>query len=77
MEGNESCYILSFAMRAILFADKIYKVRTEIESVVNSDFTHALKYRKNKREGRTIRDVEVHFDYQNAKAIYREKGRIR
>ena len=75
MEGNESCYILSFAVRTNAFADKIYKVRTEIESVVNSDFTHALKYRKKQREGRTIRDVEVHFDYQNAKAIYREKGK--
>ena len=52
MEGNESCYILSFAVRTNAFADKIYKVRTEIESVVNSDFTHALKYRKKQREGR-------------------------
>ena len=66
MEGNESCYVLSFSVRTNAFADKIYKVRTEIESVVNSTFTRSVSYSKRQREGSTQRDIEVKFDYQNS-----------
>ena len=75
MEGNESCYVLSFSVRTNAFADKIYKVRTEIESVVNSTFTRSVSYSKRQREGSTQRDIEVKFDYQNSKSVYQEKDR--
>lgn len=74
-EGRESCYVLFFSVRTNAFADKIYKVRTEIKSVVNSAFTRSISYSKKQREGNTQRDIEVKFDYQNSKSVYKEKNK--
>ena len=74
-EGNESFYHLSFRVRTNSFADKIYRVRTEIESVVSSDFSRSISYQKKQREGRTQKDILVEFDYQKKRASYQEKGK--
>ena len=74
VDGNESLYHLSFRVRTNSFADKIYKVRTEIQSVVSSNFSRSLSYRKKQREGRTQKDIFVQFDYKKNRASYQEKG---
>ena len=73
--GDENFYHVSFRVRTNSFADKIYRVRTEIESVVSSDFSRSISYRKKQQEGRTQKDILVEFDYQKNKASYQEKGK--
>ena len=77
-EGSqrENCYALSFKVRTNSFADKIYKVRTEILSIVSSDFERSVSYSKKQSEGRTKRDIKVDFDYNNSLSTYRTNREI-
>ena len=71
---GENCYALSFKVRTNSFADKIYKVRTEILSIVSSDFERSVSYSKKQSEGRTKRDIKVDFDYNNSLSTYSDKS---
>ncbi len=73
-DANETFYVLSFRVRTNSFADKIYKVRTHVESVVSSDFSRSVRYSKKQSEGSTKREIEVNFDYQDLKSCYQVKG---
>lgn len=66
---------IRFFVRTNDFADAIYKVRTEITSWVDSNFTKSLRYIKSQQEGKTKKEIEVDFDYNQRKVIYSEKGR--
>ena len=66
-----SCYLIKFSVRTNSFADAFYKVRTSIESYVAEDFSKSMLYRKNQQEGKTKRKVEVDFNYQKGKALYK------
>ncbi len=75
-DGDDPLYHLLFRVRTNSFADKIYKVRTEIQSEVSSNFSRSLSYRKKQKEGRTQRDIFVQFDYEKNIATYQQKGGI-
>jgi len=72
-----SCYLIKFSVRTNSFADAFYKVRTSIESYVTEDFSKSMLYRKNQQEGKTKRKVEVDFDYQKGKALYKRSDGVK
>lgn len=59
------------------FADRIFKVRTRIDSWVAADLQRSLHYVERKREGKTRRDIVVHFDYDAGTATYSNFGKAR
>lgn len=54
------------------FVDVFYKVRDRVDAFTDIDMTRSLLYRKQQREGNTIRDVEVLFDWHKNQAFYKE-----
>ena len=71
---EELCYLVRFSVRTNSFADKFYKVRTTIESVVSSDFKRSITYKKSQEEGRTKKNISVDFDYKQGIANYYQNG---
>ena len=69
--NDVSCFLIKFSVRTNSFADTFYKVRTTIESYVTEDFSKSILYRKDQQEGKTKRMVEVDFNYQKGKAVYK------
>lgn len=59
--------------------DAIYKVRDTLTSRTEYDLSRSLGYTKNQREGSSIRDETVEFDWDNMVAHYHEaiKGKKR
>lgn len=76
VEG-QTAWHFAFSVRTNAFADRFFKVRTEINSWVSGDLQRTLRYREIKREGKTERDIEVTFDYPLARATYRNFGEAR
>ena len=56
------------------FVDLFYKVRDRIESYTDLTLTNSILYRKEQREGKTDRNVEVSFDRVAKSAVYSNKG---
>ena len=52
------------------FVDIFYKVRDRIDAYVTADVTHSILYKKKQREGKSVRDIVVNFDWQHKKAQY-------
>lgn len=50
------------------FVDKVYKVRDRMESWVAPDMSHALAYSQDQKEGKTINDLDVVFDWDKTEA---------
>ena len=75
-EGDNGFHRLSFSVRTNEFADAFYKVRTNITSVVDRTFSKSMRYEKSQKEGKTKREIEVLFDYDDGKASYFESGRL-
>jgi hypothetical protein len=63
--------------RTTAFLDTFYKVRDRIETFVDPEITRSLFYRKRQREGKTRREIEVRFDWENATAHYTNFGKPR
>ena len=49
--GDEEPWHIRFSVRTNKFADKFYKVRTDITSLVDANFTRSLEYMKSQQEG--------------------------
>jgi Protein of unknown function (DUF3108) len=52
------------------FVDVFYKVRDRIDAFMSADVDHSILYKKKQREGKSIRDIVVNFDWRNKKAQY-------
>ena len=63
---------IRFSVRTNSFADKFYKVRTNVTSWVDSNFTHSIKYEKSQHEGKTRKEISVKYDYRKDEVIYLE-----
>ncbi len=71
--GAEVYHIVSEA-RSNAFLDKIYKVRDEIHSYVDTKGLFSRKFAKNQREGHYKAEEEVTYDYAAHKGRYLNKS---
>jgi len=71
---ENSPILVRFNVRTNSFADTFYKVRTSITSTVSSDFSRTLKYQKEQREGKTRREIEVVYNYDEGTVSYVKNG---
>ena len=74
---GEPAWHFSFHVRTNSFADAFFKVRTRIDTWVSEDLTRTLYYTENKREGKTRREIEIEFDWENSEATYSNYGKKR
>ena len=75
-EGHPAWHF-AFEAKTNAFADRIFKVRTRIDSWVSADLQRTLHYVERKREGKTKRDIMIEFDYENGTATYSNFGEAR
>ena len=66
---------INFSVSTNDFADAFYKVRTRVRSEVDYSFTRSLYYSKNQQEGKTVKSVDVKFDYEQKLCFYSENSR--
>lgn len=57
------------------FADVFYKVRDRVDSYVDRGLNHSILYKKDQQEGKTRRNVEVVFNWDENKADYSNFGK--
>ena len=62
VDGQQS-YHFRLTVKSNAFVDLIYKVRDRIDSYVNQEVTHALRYLKKQEEGEHRRNESVEFDW--------------
>lgn len=66
--------------RSNAFFDFFFKVRDHIDSYTDTEMNHSLYYKKDQLEGKTQRNIRVHFDWENNEAeynfIYRKRKKI-
>jgi len=74
--NGQPAYHFALTAKSNAFLDTLYKVRDRIDAFADADLTHSVHYLKKQREGNTIRDIEVQFDWENLKTRYlkTEKG---
>ena len=63
----------STSIRTTGLVDKLYKVRTRIDSYVSLDGTRVLTFEKNQREGRERNHFVVDFDWDEKVAVLTDK----
>ncbi|MGJ8640604.1 MAG: DUF3108 domain-containing protein [Opitutaceae bacterium] len=68
--------LATFTVNTSGIADKLFKVRDKIESWIDPVTGQPVFYKKKQREGKTKRDVEVDFDWQNMKATCTKNDRV-
>lgn len=56
--------------RSNSFFDVFFKVRDHIVSYTDIDMNHSLYYQKDQLEGKTKRNIRVHFDWEQNEAEY-------
>ncbi|MFW6114848.1 MAG: DUF3108 domain-containing protein [Thermodesulfobacteriota bacterium] len=66
-------YHFVMTTRTYPFVDLFYKVRDRIDAYADASMTHSLLY-KNKKEGKSRKDVVVHFDWLKHTAHYSNFG---
>lgn len=66
---------IHISIRTTGLVDKLYKVRTKVDSYITLDSARTLLYRKKQREGKTRADIEVEFDWEKRECVYRETGK--
>ena len=71
--GGVPAHHFSTSIRTTGLADKVYRVRTRIDSYVTLDGRRTLHYRKDQHEGKRRADVSVDFDWDQRTATYRDK----
>jgi hypothetical protein len=59
------------------FLDVFYKVRDRIDSYTDTNMNRTLFYKKKQREGRTKRDITVHFDWENNEVQYTDGNKTK
>tara|TARA_B110000305_G_C19311150_1_gene574038 strand:- start:221 stop:931 length:711 start_codon:yes stop_codon:yes gene_type:complete len=74
--NGEPCFHYSLTIRTNKVADKFYKVRTTINSIVSIQSGQSLHYTKRQQEGKTNRNIEVTFDWKLRQAQYSNFGRL-
>lgn len=57
------------------FLDVFYKVRDRIDAYTDTKMTHSVFYKKKQKEGKTHRDIVVHFDWKKKEALYSNFGK--
>ncbi|MDM8522939.1 DUF3108 domain-containing protein [Desulfococcaceae bacterium HSG8] len=70
-------YHFVMTARTLPFLDFFYKVRDRIDAYTDVDMTHSVLYKKKQREGKTHRDIIVHFDWEKNEAHYSNFGKKR
>ena len=63
-------YHFVLTVKSNSFLDLFYKVRDRIDAYSDLDMTHSILYRKKQKEGKTIRNVVVDFDWGKKEAQY-------
>ncbi len=76
VEG-ELAHHLVMSTRTTSFIDKIYKVRNRVDSFVDEEVQHSLLFAQRQREGRTKRNIIVHFDWEKEQATYTRDDKAR
>lgn len=69
VDGNDA-YHFVLSARTNKFLDHFYKVRDRINGYTDLDIQHSVFYVKKQREGKTIKDVVVKFDWDAQTAQY-------
>jgi hypothetical protein len=72
-----SSHLFDLTVRSYPVVDLFYRVRDHVMSYTDLAVDRSLFYKKKQREGSHKRDVEVRFDWGNAKAHYFTKGKYR
>jgi len=62
--GGEPIPYAQFTVRTSGIADKLFKVRDKIETWSDPESGRPILYLKEQREGKTERDIELHFDWE-------------
>ena len=75
--AGETAWHFVFQIRTNAFADRMFKVRTRIDSMVSEDLQRTLHYSENKQEGSTHREIEVGYDWLQRTATYSNFGQAR
>lgn len=70
-------YHFVLTARSNSFVDLFYKVRDRIDAYTDIEMTHTILYKKKQREGKTQRDVVVHFNWNKNKARYSNMKKVR
>lgn len=65
---GQPAYHFRLTVKSNAFVDLIYKVRDRIDSYVNQEITHSLRYLKKQEEGEHRRNISVDFDWTEAVA---------
>ena len=74
-EAPKKYWQINFSVSTNDFADAFYKVRTRVRSEVDYSFSKSLYYSKNQQEGKTVKSIEVKFDYDQQLCFYSENSR--
>jgi hypothetical protein len=76
IDGDDSEYLHAvFVARTVGVAETLFKVRDRIEVWVHPETGRPKLYKKRQREGKTKRDIEVHFDWDKSEATYIRDGK--
>ncbi|MCP3952387.1 MAG: DUF3108 domain-containing protein [Desulfobacterales bacterium] len=67
---GQPAYHFAMTAKSNAFLDTLYKVRDRIDALADAGLTRSVHYLKKQREGNTIRDIEVRFDWDNLKTRY-------
>jgi len=68
--------LATFSVKTSGVADKLFKVRDRIESWIDPLTERPSVYKKKQREGKTKRDIELGFDWENLEATYTRNGKV-
>lgn len=74
---GEPSYHISFKVETNDFADKFYKVRTEIETFPTTNLERSMHYRSNQQEGKRHKNFTVAMDWENMEITRLENGTLR
>lgn len=72
--NDKKAHHVSMTIRTTGLIDKIYRVRSTVESYLDQDLKHSVLYKKNQSEGKHKRDIEVTFDWEKKQAQYTNFG---
>lgn len=72
---EKPCLHFTMTARTYGIADKIFKVRDRIDSYTDTRLYNTLHYKQRQLEGKTNRDIVVHFDHEKQLAHYSNHGK--
>ena len=68
-------YHFVLTAKSTSFLDKFYKVRDRIDAYANEKMSRSVFFKKHQEEGKTHRDVEVHFNWLTREVQYSNFGK--